>query len=881
MRRVIVLFIALAFIQSSFVSSSFAQKSSTLGASSFAQKSRTSEPVQQLNTAKATRFESIAAYSDGKSVWLNWQMDVEVGNIGFNVYRVTNRGVELLTPVKMIAGAALRASEIPQRGETYYFYDELGGGTAAYSVESLSLSGAKVTTQTVYPRYVPSMTAFTGLSVEEMRIRGGVFRPTTLENNAPSFTKDIATEIEQYRQLADSSTHRMVISQPGVVRIGVKRSGIYRVNRSQLEMAGFDVNSDPSLWQLYVEGVEQAIIVGENASYIEFYGTGTDTRETDIRQYYLMKGAVSGKRMENRVAHGSTSTVLTRSYSQTFVKKERIQFVEDIFNEDAENYFGRGVGSNPNAPAMPFNLTGVDFTRPAATMQLRFQGYSGGDHVIEVILNDQVLAPANGANRESFTADYSIPTSFLREGANSIKFRAAGPAGDFVFFDTMSISFDRAFLAEQNRADFFTQNYRVAKLDGFTSPNVRVYDLTRDAHPVLMTNLVFQQNGSTFGTNMPAARGRSFFAVEDSAILAAESVTPNNPELLSVPTNAANMVIVSYKDFMTQAEAWAVYRRSQGYTVKVVEVTDLFDEFNYGTLSSNSIKNFLQYAHENWQTPPQYVLLIGDASWDSRNYENVGFFNFVPAKMVTTVFSEVPSDEALADFNGDGLTEMAIGRVAARTVTDVNTVFSKTVNWEASLTPASLDRGALFAYDFPQGYDFEAMSNRLRSQLPPNMPSTFVYRGEANANTNLINAMNSGKYIVNYSGHGTAGSWGGNPLFFNVFSVPTTADHNPSVYTMLTCLNGYYHWLYFPSIAEVLVNTPNKGAVAAWASSGLTLPNIQEEMATRFYLKIGEGTIPRLGDLVRDAKTALQPPFDSPDVRLSWALIGDPLLKVR
>jgi hypothetical protein len=229
------------------------------------------------------------------------------------------------------------------------------------------------------------------------------------------------------------------------------------------------------------------------------------------------------------------------------------------------------------------------------------------------------------------------------------------------------------------------------------------------------------------------------------------------------------------------------------------------------------------------------------------------------------------------DFNNDGLTEMAIGRIPVRTVTDLNTIYNKTVNWETALTPTSIDRGALFAYDFNQGYTFDLMSQTLRNQLPSTMPFTYVFRGEANANANLITSMNTGKYIVNYSGHGSAGSWGGTPLFFNSTTVPTTADHSPSIYTMLTCLNGYYHWLYFNSIAEVLLVSPNRGAVVAWASTGQTLPNFQEDMATRFYMKLGEGSIPRMGDLVRDAKTVVP----GTDLRYSWALLGDPMLKVR
>ena len=218
-----------------------------------------------------------------------------------------------------------------------------------------------------------------------------MLRPTTLENTIPTFTKEIATEIEEYRQLADSTVHRTVISQPGVVRIGVKSDGMYRVPRAQLEAAGFDVNSDTSLWKLYVEGVEQAILVGAGGSYIEFYGNALDERETDIRRYYLTSSPGTGKRIQNRVAQSNTSIVSTPSYLQTFVKKERIQYVDDLFNGDAENYFGRGINSNPNATPMTFNLSGVDFARPEATMQLRFQGYSGGDHLIEVILNGELL----------------------------------------------------------------------------------------------------------------------------------------------------------------------------------------------------------------------------------------------------------------------------------------------------------------------------------------------------------------------------------------------------------------------------------------------------------------------------------------------------------
>ncbi|MBL8066779.1 MAG: hypothetical protein JNM34_13160, partial [Chthonomonadaceae bacterium] len=75
-----------------------------------------------------------------------------------------------------------------------------------------------------------------------------------------------------------------------------------------------------------------------------------------------------------------------------------------------------------------------------------------------------------------------------------------------------------------------------------------------------------------------------------------------------------------------------------------------------------------------------------------------------------------------------------------------------------------------------------------------------------------------------------------------------------------------------------LLFSNNGGGVAAWASTGLTTPDVQEVMAQRFYNQLGAGNIPRMGDLIRDAKSTIPGGID---VRLSWTLIGDPMLKVR
>ena len=67
--------------------------------------------------AESTRFAGVRAYTDGFMVWLSWQMESEVGNIGFNVYRGGKRGTELLNPAKMVSGAAMRSRQGVERSQ--------------------------------------------------------------------------------------------------------------------------------------------------------------------------------------------------------------------------------------------------------------------------------------------------------------------------------------------------------------------------------------------------------------------------------------------------------------------------------------------------------------------------------------------------------------------------------------------------------------------------------------------------------------------------------------------------------------------------------------------------------------------------------------------
>ena len=73
--------------------------------------------------------------------------------------------------------------------------------------------------------------------------------------------------------------------------------------------------------------------------------------------------------------------------------------------------------------------------------------------------------------------------------------------------------------------------------------------------------------------------------------------------------NAADYIIITHNHFIQDVQPLADYRAQQGLRTKVVDVQDIYDEFNDGILNPNAIREFLDYAYHNWQPPCSDVCL--------------------------------------------------------------------------------------------------------------------------------------------------------------------------------------------------------------------------------------------------------------------------------
>jgi len=430
-------------------------------------------------------------------------------------------------------------------------------------------------------------------------------------------------------------------------------------------------------------------------------------------------------------------------------------------------------------------------------------------------------------------------------------------------------------------------------IDGFTTPNLRVLDIS-DPNAVQEIHPVIAANGGGYEITISAtgrkAKGvRTLFAQPSASFLHPASIAFNQPSRLNQSTNSADLLVISHQSFLSISNlpTFVALRQAQGLTVKVVDIEDVFDEFSYGFHTPQAIVDFLARARSTWTKSPDYLLLLGDASFDPRNYGGYGSFDLVPTKLIDTGYPgsdtalETASDDALADFDGDGIPEIAVGRLPVRTVAEANLVLSKIVNF----SPVNVAPSALMVADAQGSYywNFEVSNEQLINLLPANMQSNAqrVYRrlepSDSATRADIINKFNQGTALVNYSGHGNVDVWTGAPIFSNSDALALTNGNKLPLVVVMDCLNGYYIAPNIDCIGESLLKAPNGGSVASFVSSGLTIPDGQHAMGNRLFQLLYGSQSMGLGDATRQAKLATT----DLDVRRTWILLGDPTMRIR
>jgi hypothetical protein len=251
--------------------------------------------------------------------------------------------------------------------------------------------------------------------------------------------------------------------------------------------------------------------------------------------------------------------------------------------------------------------------------------------------------------------------------------------------------------------------------------------------------------------------------------------------------------------------------------------------------------------------------------------------------MLRTSYLWTASDPVYAALNGDDLLpDVALGRLPAGTVDEARIMVDKVVAFETSGRSFS-GPAVLVADNADSGGDFEADADDVGSSVLASRAVEKLYLRDLGGQTRsaIQGAFDSGPAFVSYIGHGGIAVWASENVWNNVdVDSLSPQPQLPLAFTM-NCLDGYFHFPSLNSLAEQLVKADGKGAIAAFAPSGLSVNDPAHRYHKLLLREITVGGHERLGDAVLAAQNAYANSGDFPELLAIYHLFGDPALRIQ
>jgi hypothetical protein len=505
-------------------------------------------------------------------------------------------------------------------------------------------------------------------------------------------------------------------------------------------------------------------------------------------------------------------------------------------------------------------------------------------HQVDVFVNGSSVGSLSFSGQEHTVKSFNVPNDWLLEGNNEISFLARGNEDDISVIDSIRLTYGRRYALDGDPLRLTAPGGSRVTLQGLPDRSLRVVDITTPEQPVVLTPAFAGPPGETKAAFGVGGHGTAtLYAFTEARTIPAEDVVPDQPSALDTRNNGADLIVIAHPSMLAAVEPLLALRRSQGLSVALVDVTDVYDEFAFGQRTPYAIRDFLERAARTWRKAPRFVLLVGDATNDPKDYLGFGQTDLVPTKMVPTKYLKTMSDDWLVDFDEDGLPDLAIGRLPARTADDTSLMVSKILAREAAIVtgtqPGSWGNRVLLVSDENLEFNFETATAALKPLLPASISvqEIAVEQVGASAPAAIASGINDGQLLVNYAGHGSVERWSRQAVFGDTDAAALANRERLPVFVLMTCLNGFFADVFTESLAEGLMLSPNGGAVAVWASSGTTEASVQTVLNQELFRQLFTRPSITLGEAVIGAKAAV----NDIDVRRTWILFGDPTMRLR
>ena len=742
--------------------------------------------------------------------------------------------------------------------------------------------------------------------------------------------------------------------QAGAVRlrIGVTVDGIVQLMPSDLATAGVDPASvDPRTFAMSSMGQPVAIrVTGEADGRFDpedrvlffgqkFRGTEFQEKYTDERVYWLDIGGTAGTRIADADATPLGDLTPPQDVAATVrAEQDTIYFTlltTSLVDITQDTLFWKRLQPAAMQPVTATLDYVVPDPAPGTTAQFRAMVFSRyintsaqPEHHNIVTLNNRLLLDQTWAGRWLHELTAAAPAGSLVSGTNSVQLGVhvmPGNYSDDLQVNYWELDYRRLFRAWQDQFDFRAEAAGLHEyaVDGWTSDQVTIWDISDPTQPRWLTvtkgmahkiylpliSLRSVASGAVqtllhrvrFRTD--DAVGSRYWLQEEAAFQHPTSLRVQNPIGLLDQARGADTVIVTPPDFLPAAQRLAAWHEAHGRRAVVAVLQDVYDEFNQGIrIAPEAIPNMLRWAGAHWPGPaPTYLILLGDGHWNMKGIapEIHGTApDHIPPYLafVDPWLGEVPADLRYGDLDSDGLPDVSVGRLAANSLDDANTIVDKIVNYDETVRTADWQRRALFIADNndPAG-NFPVLSDEIvtgylpsdlavtRAYLPGKIPENPATAEQIAATKKTIsNALQEGTWLLQFTGHGAPQFWASERLltvaeiagFNNAGRLPVVMSFN--------CVDGWFidPKSSFQAMAEVQQRQPGGGAIAVISPTGDGITPDQQAFRRILMTVMFKENVQEIGKALDLAKRRYAAQGGARYLIETMTLFGDPALRL-
>lgn len=710
-----------------------------------------------------------------------------------------------------------------------------------------------------------------------------------------------------------------VSASPFAVKMRVREDGMYMITYEDLAALGVPLGSvTHENLAVSSQGTPVAVWTSGTGAFLAgdglvFYGQAFKSLYTNVNTYWLYLSAADPVRMQTRsVAPAAAAPTQTVFLNVCRGEEDHVYWQNPPTGDSSDHWFWAMVSSieEETTYSCQFQLANLDETAGPSALELLLHGKTSTGHV-RVSVNGMQVDDFTWSGQAEITRTIDdIPAAYLMEGENTLTVEAVDDSGgqtaNIFYLNSFTLSYYDTFVAEDDQLRFTAGAGQRDTWDvaGFTARDIALFDVADHDEVVRLTGAATAAAGgrTTLRFTDSCAAGCDYIAAGTGAYRAPAEMDVDDSSSLAASRSDVDYIVITHADFYDAVQELTEYRESRGLSCEIALIEDIYDEFSHGVKDVAAIRSFLTHAYGNWHAGghPTYVVLVGDASIDYRDdygyAVSAGNVDFVPTSLFqTSILGDTATDNWFACVDGDDyLPDMLLGRIGVKTAAELDVIVEKIKDYEAQ-EPEAWNANMVFAADAEPL--FESISDGLSAMMPEGYTARKVYVSEyaqtSEATDDLIDYIDAGALILNYTGHGHIDEWDAPSLFQtpddtdrrnttrNDVEKLSNRDKLPLVLVM-NCLSGFFpHWQDRYSMAEEFLVAENKGAVACFASTSSGYPSEHQVLGRQIFSGLFSDNTTEIGPLLIGAKIQAYQSIYSRDLIETFTLFGDPALQLR